>query len=265
MNDREIMEQRQFEIDDPTSAEIVNKYGDPQNCLCSFCGKRFHRYKVHGYESELAYNHHLTCMGFRRAICPYCGCKDKERWLWYVLDNYTEVSTIRGKVMHFAPEEPIKKRIKQNPNLEYYSGDILPGVADLIVDMTNMQFEDSYFDLIIASMVLEHIPEEEKALKELFRTCKNGGKIVLTVPQCTDIDVTVEDLSIVDPDTRKRLYGQEDHVRLYGLDYPERFRSIAFEKCDIEFIRPVDLFDEKQIASMGIQNKYGVFVCTVRK
>lgn len=265
MHDAEIMEQLQLEIDNPKEAERINKYEDPQDCLCTFCGKRFHRYKVHGYASELADNHHLTCMGYRRARCPYCNSKDKERWLWYVLENYTPVSTLLGRVMHFAPEEPIRRRILDNCNIEYYSGDLKPGIADLVVDMTQMQFENSFFDLIIASMVMEHIPEEEKALHELYRTCKNGGKIVLTVPQCIDIDCTIEDLRITDPQIRNRLYGQEDHVRLYGLDYPDRFRKLAFQNCDIQFVRPMDLFDEFQIASMGIQKDYGVFVCTVKK
>lgn len=265
MNEQEVLEQRQLELENPVLAEKINKYEMPQNCICTFCGKRFHRYKVHGYESELAYNHNLTCMGYRRARCPYCESKDKERWLWYILDNYTSISTINGRVMHFAPESPIKTRIKKNENCKYYSGDLQPGVADLIVDMTDMQFEDSFFDIIIASMVMEHIPDERKALQELFRTCKNGGKIVLTVPQCTDINTTIEDLNIKDSKMRTRLYGQEDHVRLYGLDYPERFKKMAFQNCEIQFIRPIDLFDEERIMSMGIQKDYGVFVCTVNK
>ena len=79
------------------------------------------------------------------------------------------------------------------------------------------------------------------------------------------METTIEDLNIQDSETRKRLYGQEDHVRLYGLDYPERFRKMAFQNCDIQFIRPVDLFEEEQIVSMGIQRDYGVFVCTINK
>lgn len=265
MNDQIIIEQLNLENSNPKLAELINKYYLPINCTCTFCGKSFHRYKVHGYESELAYKHNLTCMGYRRAKCPYCGSKDKERWLWYVLENYTDITTTNGRVMHFAPEGPIKSRITNNTECKYYSGDIQPGVADLIVDMTDMQFEDSFFDCIIASMVMEHIPEEEKALKELFRTCKDGGKIVLTVPQCTDIEETIEDLSITDSKVRTQLYGQDDHVRLYGLDYPQRFYNMAFNGCDIQFIRPMDLFGEEQISSMGIQKEYGVFVCTVKK
>lgn len=265
MNECDVLEQRQLEIEKPELAEKINKFGNPQNCRCTFCGKIFHRYKVHGYESELAYHHDLTCMGYRRARCPYCDCKDKERWLWYVLENYTLVSSMNGRVMHFAPESPIKERINKNKIIEYISGDLQAGVADLIVDMTNMQFEDSFFDLIIASMVMEHIPEEKKALQELYRTCKPGGKIVLTVPQCTDIENTIEDLSVTDPDMRNRLYGQEDHVRLYGLDYPERFKKLAFQNCNIQFIRPMDILLKEQIESMGIQEDYGVFICTVNK
>lgn len=265
MNEKDILEQLELERRNPQLANNINKYDMPQNCMCIFCGKEFHRYKIHGYESELAYHHNLTCMGYRRAKCPYCECKDKERWLWYVLENYTPISTMSGRVMHFAPESPIKERIIRNKEIEYISGDLQPGIADRIVDMTDMQFEDSYFDLIIASMVMEHIPEEKVALQELYRTCKDGGKIVLTVPQCTDIENTIEDLRVTDPEVRNRLYGQEDHVRLYGLDYPERFKEMAFQNCAIQLVRPVDVMTKEQTESMGIQKDYGVFICTVKK
>lgn len=265
MNDKMILEQLSLEINDPFQAEQINKYGFPQNCVCTFCKKKFHRYKIHGYESELAYHHNLTCMGYRRARCPYCGSKDKERWLWYVLENYTDISKMTGRIMHFAPEKAIRYRINQNKECDYYSGDIQPGIADYIVDMTNMQFDDSFFDIIIASMVMEHIPEEQKALRELYRTCKDGGKVILTVPQCTDMEETIEDLNIADPKIRTKLYGQDDHVRLYGLDYQDRFKKMAFENCNIQFVRPMDCFTEERIESMGVQKDYGVFICTVRK
>ena len=96
---------------------------------------------------------------------------------------------------------------------------------------------------------------------------KQSDVIPVYVPlgMLIDIEETIEDLSITDSKVRTQLYGQDDHVRLYGLDYPQRFYDMAFNGCDIQFIRPMDLFDEKQISSMGIQKEYGVFICTVKK
>ncbi len=83
-------------------------------------------------------------------------------------------------------------------------------------------FEDNTFDIILCSHVLEHIPEDRKAMQELFRTLKPGGFALPQVPISYRLEHTIEDFSIQDPHLREITFGQEDHCRLYGKDYIDR-------------------------------------------
>ncbi len=49
-------------------------------------------------------------------------------------------------------------------------------------DAAKLPFQGNYFDSVIASEILEHIPDDGKALVEIYRVLKPGGKAVITVP-----------------------------------------------------------------------------------
>jgi ubiquinone/menaquinone biosynthesis C-methylase UbiE len=73
--------------------------------------------------------------------------------------------------------------------------------------------------------VLEHVKDDILALSEIRRVLKPGGWAILLVPFFNPVaDVTIEDNSITDPRQRESLFGQSDHVRKYGNDYPDRIR-----------------------------------------
>lgn len=222
----------------------------PKKCICSFCGKKFHNFQLHGNASEAAQNYNVT-MGSRFSDCPYCHSVDKYRWLWYVIENYSTLLQTQGKLLHFAPERPIKKRLQQNfPGERYVGGDIEPGRADYVVDMTDICFEEESFDWIIACNVMEHIVEEKKAMQELHRVLKPDGVILLSFPVALDLENTFEDNSLVSEEERIKNFGQEDHVRLYGKDYSERFSSYGF--CVTEYL-PKDVMTECEIKRNGFQ------------
>ena len=46
-----------------------------------------------------------------------------------------------------------------------------------------LPFEDESFDRVVAAEVLEHLPQDERAMAELFRVLKPGGLIAVTVPR----------------------------------------------------------------------------------
>ena len=212
----------------------------PRKCKCSFCGKKFHNYRLHGYVSELAEKHKVT-LGPRFSDCPYCGSVDKYRWLWYVIENHTNLLESSGRLLHFAPEAPIKDRINQFFSGEYLSGDIVPGRADYIVDMTDICFGDQSFDYIIACNVTEHITEVKRVIKP-------NGIIILSFPVAFDM-VTYEDSSL-SKDERIRNFGQEDHVRIYGIDYIKRFESYGFH---VQSFLPRELMTKKEIRENGFE------------
>ena len=110
--------------------------------------------------------------------------------------------------------------------------------------------------MIIANHILEHIPEDIKAIKEMFRVLKNGGMAILQVPYSQKLATTIEDPFISDPHKQEQLYGQKDHVRIYALaDYLSRLKIGGFE---VKVLQSETL---DQFKANAIQNKENVILC----
>lgn len=236
---------------------VYAKYMLPRKCICFFCNKKFHNYLLHGINTDVSRKYRIPCMGERKGGCPWCGSIDKHRWLWWVIENKTHIKNGGSKILHFAPEQGVMERLKMTGN-DYHTGDIVSGRAELVVDMTNMNFEDETFDYIIASMVLEHITDEESAIKEILRVLKVGGKAILTVPIALDLKKTIEDSAIKTDEERLQNYGQEDHVRLYGMDIVKRW--MRYGCMNVEGIKPEDYLTLPEIEAMGIPREYFVWI-----
>jgi ubiquinone/menaquinone biosynthesis C-methylase UbiE len=97
------------------------------------------------------------------------------------------------------------------------------------MSVLNIPFEDNYFDLIICNHVLEHIPNDIDAMKEIYRVLKKGGEAILQVPISKNSEITFENFSITEPKEREIVFGQFDHVRIYGQDYPTRLEKSGFK------------------------------------
>lgn len=236
-----------FLDEQPILSSVTSKDGPRQ---CNICGNRFQNFKPSGIEEEVFTEHHVIGGGHRdNSVCPCCRAIDRERWQYHVLKEVLGIGKMTGRILHFAPEQHIRKLIRSNPNIDYYTGDIVPGRAMHVADITDLgQFADGAFDLVICNHVMEHIPDEAKAVAEIKRVLKNEGKWVFSFPICTDIAETYEDASITDPEGRLREYGQKDHVRLYGRDYLRRFE---FYGLKITEYRPKDYFGKDDIARLG--------------
>ena len=102
--------------------------------------------------------------------------------------------------------------------------------------------------------VLEHIPDDRKAMSELRRVLKPGGVAILQVPISANSATTIEDPEITDPDAREQAFGQFDHVRIYGQDYTTRLAEAGFQ------VDKVDVTD--QYAKFGVNPEEALFVCT---
>lgn len=127
------------------------------------------------------------------------------------------------------------------------------------MDITNIPFEDNTFDMIMASAVLEHIPDDKKAMSELYRVLKpNTGVAFLQVPIDTTRFITLEKPEYNTPELRSKYYGQEDHVRFYGLDYPEKLRDANFF---VEEIAMGNIFDDDDIEKFGLFKNVKYPVC----
>lgn len=170
-------------------------------------------------------------------LAPGTLSLERHRLLWLYLKNDTDFFTASRKVLHFAPEQAFYKRFRNLKNLQYTTTDLNSPLADVKADICNLPFEDNSYDLILCNHVLEHIPDDTKAMQELYRIMKPGGMGIFQIPQDLSRETTFEDNSITDPKERARIFGQYDHVRVYGRDYFDKLRSIGFRVVEEDYTK----------------------------
>ena len=168
-------------------------------------------------------------------LSPSTLSLERHRLLWLYLKNETNFFSAEKSVLHFAPEQCFLKRFKNLKNLKYTTTDLLSPIADVKADICNLPFQDNEFDVILCNHVLEHIPDDTKAMQELYRVLKVGGYGVFQIPQDLNRDSTFEDDTITDKKERAKIFGQYDHVRIYGRDYFEKLRSIGFKVEEVDY------------------------------
>jgi SAM-dependent methyltransferase len=198
---------------------------------CPFCGFRFRRFVADdGRESPLFKQEHVIGGGpFDNAECPYCGSFERERHVYLYLREMTDVFTRPVRLLHFAPERRLQRVLAIHPSVDYVSADLCSPLADLHIDITDTRLPADSFDVIVCNHVLEHIPDDRKAMRELFRILRPGGWALLQVPIAASRETTLEDATVSEPADRLRLYGQMDHVRIYGKDYSKRLQEAGFD------------------------------------
>ena len=190
--------------------------------------------------------------------CPNCMSKNRERLVLAVLQHTLTIDN--KKILHFSPEKNLHNYLATKANVT--SVDIIPGFYKKIdssityADATNLQFENESFDMIIANHILEHIPEDIIAMKEMYRVLNTGGMAILQVPYSKKLTATIEEPFIKDPTKQEHLFGQKDHVRIYALtDYVHRLTISGFI---VTVLTPPML---AQYAIHAIQAQESVILC----
>ena len=182
------------------------------------------------------------------ALCPGCTSLERHRSLWLFLKRYTDFFASSGlRMLHFAPEVCLEQHFRKLLGAGYVTADLLDPRADVRADITALQFADASFDVVYCSHVLEHVPDDRKAMRELHRVLKRDGVAIVVVPLRGA--TTDEDLSITDPDERTRRYGQSDHVRYYGMDIMDRLRDAGF---DVTHVDTGQLFSQEETERMRL-------------
>ena len=195
-----------------------SRYTDPID------GQSFRTFLPYGYGTQR-----------NNVLSPSTLSLERHRLLWLYLKNETDFFSKPIKLLHFAPEQAFYNRFKKQKNLTYTTTDLESPLADVKADICNLPFEDASFDWILCNHVLEHIPDDTKAMQELYRILKPGGVAVLQIPQDLNRTVTFEDDSITDEKERAKIFGQYDHVRVYGRDYFDKLRSIGFKVDEVNY------------------------------
>lgn len=203
-----------------------DRYTDPID------GKKFKSFLPYGYEHPR-----------ENVLSPSTLSLERHRLLWLYLKNETNFFTDKLKVLHFAPEQAFYKRFRNQKNLDYTTTDLNSPLADVKADICNLPFAENSFDVIFCNHVLEHIPNDTKAMQELYRVLKPGGWGIFQIPQDLNRADTYEDNSITDKKERAKIFGQYDHVRIYGRDYFSKLRSMGFKVEEVDYTNKLSIAD----------------------
>ncbi|SFZ93759.1 Methyltransferase domain-containing protein [Flaviramulus basaltis] len=195
-----------------------NKFTDPID------GKSFKTFLPYGYGKQR-----------NNVLSPSTLSLERHRLLWLYLKNETDFFTAKKKLLHFAPEQAFYKRFKTMKNLDYTTTDLNSPLADVKADICKLPFANKEFDIIFCNHVLEHIPDDTKAMQELYRVLKPNGMAILQIPQDLNKATTFEDDTITDKKERAKIFGQYDHVRVYGRDYFNKLRSVGFKVDEVNY------------------------------
>jgi SAM-dependent methyltransferase len=213
--------------------------------FCPLCEKGFKSFLPAGIDNR------------PNALCPNCGSLERHRLLWLTLLKLWSDGTLKksGKLLHIAPERPLARKFQKL--FDYLSADIDERIAMVKMNITDIQFPDETFDVIICNHVLEHISDDKKALSELLRVLKKGGWASIQVP--VSGDNTFEDNTITDPKERERLFGQSDHVRTYGKDFHARLTSAGFT---VSIYYKDKIIDPEQNSLFSLECENEIYIAT---
>lgn len=214
--------------------------GDLVECPC--CTASFSRFLPH--------------RGREQAKCPGCGSLERHRVLWLFLERETDLFERLGAMLHIAPEYALQRRFAQLPGLHYVTGDLDSPLADHVLDVMDIPLAADSFDFLICNHVLEHVEDDRRALAEIQRVLAPGGWAILMCPVDRRRATTLEDPAAVTPEQRHRVFGQSDHVRLYGRDYTDRLAAAGFA---VRAERYVETCESSSVARFGLRREDDAF------
>jgi predicted SAM-dependent methyltransferase len=207
---------------------------------CPVCGTRLKLFKPI-YKSfprklrEMGFVHPLESfetLNLAAYSCPACDASDRERL--YALYLKQRLATLdparRYRFIDFAPSLALSRLLRTLTNLEYRTADYFRPNVDDQVDISNMPlYADNSVDMFLCSHILEHVPNDRAAMRELHRILKPGGFGIVMVPLIVGVTKTHDDPAINTPGQRWKYYAQDDHLRLYGTqDFVDQLSAAGF-------------------------------------
>ena len=203
---------------------------------CNFCGANLRMLFSRGLRHPVLEEKKIVGGGFRRnATCPICRSYDRERLLLLFLQARTRVFDEPTRLLHVAPERRLERVLRAAGTVDYLTADLHAKHVMVRMDVTRIEYPEGTFDAVICNHVLEHVPDDRKAMAEIFRVLAPGGWAILQIPISKLLKETYEDFSIVDVEERERLFGQGDHARIYGQDYVTRLASVGYEVEEVSW------------------------------
>lgn len=200
-------------------------------------------------------------LNLQQYACPYCRSNDRTRlYALFLRDEATRIGdATKCRMLDIAPARTLQELIRKLDCFDYHSADLLRSDVDDRIDIMDMKaYADSAFDCFICSHVLEHVPDDRRAMRELFRILRPGGWGIAMAPICLGLKATIEDAQLTDPAERVRRFGQEDHLRLYARqDFIDRLTQAGFNVSCLGFAH----FGGEVLEKNGVQQRSVLYVC----
>jgi len=217
-----------------------------KNKFCPCCGKFFRKFLPTGVEYRSS------------AQCPGCGSLERHRLILIYLIRNTDFYIKKLKVLYVAPIKIMQNNFSKMSNINIVSIDLDSPLAMIKMDITNLQFEDNSFDVVLCSHVLEHVKNDKLALTEFLRVLKPNGWAIFQAPIDYNLKKTFEDPSISSPELRRKFFGEENHLRIYGSDFKKRLESVGFKVRIDDFLI---FFHDRFIKKLGLNVNEKIYYC----
>lgn len=251
----EVIKRRYREFIQPWKRKKEEKHYKGDNVICPICESHYRMFAPYGSKQR------------ENAKCINCGSLERHRLLWKYLVRKVNIFKMgKIKLLHFAPEKIFYDIFSNHINIEYFPCDLFPEIYNykgktkiIKADITDIPFNNNHFDAILCNHVLEHIPDDFKAMSELHRVMKTDGWGIFQAPIDYKLEKTYEDFSITTTEGRAKAFGQYDHVRLYGKDYKSRLEKVGLFVIEDNFIN--DLSSE-EIFRYGLMPSELIYYCT---
>lgn len=209
----------------PAALKILSIFYIGNNVEDPISGKKYRKFLPYGRKPARP-----------NALSPSSLSLERHRLMWLYLKEKTNFFTANLKVLHIAPEHCFIKIFESMKNLDYITADIESPLAKVKMDVHNIPFGDNTFDVVFCNHVMEHVESDIIAMQEIRRVLKPTGWAIIQSPIDIGREKTFEDPSITSPKEREIVFGQDDHVRMYGKDYGARLRSSGFNVDENKFV-----------------------------
>lgn len=220
---------------------------------CPMCNALLARFEPEGESHAVLFELDVVGGGRRDGvICPVCRAVDRERLVHLFLKQRALLADPDLRMVHVAPEQVLGAQLRARLGSRYMSADLMTDFVDVNFDLTDIPYPDASFGAVICNHVMEHIPDDGKAMREVLRVLKPGGWAILQVPIGLKLEMTIEDPSVTDVPERERRFGQFDHIRIYSAgDYIARLTRAGFS------VEPFRWTDASETYG-GAANRFGL-------
>jgi SAM-dependent methyltransferase len=215
-----------LQVISPLALSVLGLFYAGNKVTCPISGRSYRKFLPYGRTNPRP-----------NALCPDSLSLERHRLIWLYLKERTNFFTKKLHFLHIAPEQCFLQKFEQQHGEGYITADIESPLAKVKMDVHAIPFEDNTFDAAMCNHVMEHVEDDHKAMTEILRVLKPGGWAIIQIPIFHPVpEVTFEDKTITSPKDRLKYFGQEDHVRMYGKDYPNKLRAAGFIVREDDFV-----------------------------